>query len=156
MTNRPLTPDETRVLQKRKDGFEEFYEQMMPTLVDFMKRLELEPSHEVLLQAEVFLPKLSQTLEPMKVEGPEDRIWLITRLGYFVGEYCVQKYSGCWFVNDIVDSSYFGRYVVGQFARLKNQNAMVDPFLVAQEYVDTRHAPLIQLVQEVDSELIRA
>jgi hypothetical protein len=70
---------------------------------------------------------------------------LITRLGYFVGEYCVQKYSGCWFVDDLGGSRYFGRYVAGRFASVANESAMVDPFLVAQEYVDTRRASLMQI-----------
>ena len=103
MTSRPLTPEETGLLEKRRSGFDEFYGQLMPALVGFMKGLGIEPAHEVLKQAEAFLPKVSETLEPMKVEGPEDRTWLIARLGYFVGEYCVQKYSGCWFVNDVAD-----------------------------------------------------
>jgi hypothetical protein len=149
-----MTSEEMLLLEKRKAGFEQFYNELMPMLVDFIGKLGVNPAHEVLRHADQFVQYLNQALRSMAVTNDEDRGWLLTRMGYFIGEYFVQKYGGCWFVNEIQGSRYFGRYVVGRFARLNDSIPMLDPFLVAQTYVDTpipRH--LEKLLAEVDAEL---
>jgi hypothetical protein len=60
------------------------------------------------------------------------------------GEYFVQKFHGCWTLNDIPGSRYFARYVVGQFQAAKNLQMMLDPFDMAIEYVD---APIPRQLQ---------
>ncbi|UQV44283.1 hypothetical protein KIV45_20940 [Janthinobacterium lividum] len=86
----------------------------------------------------------------MAVADPADRQWLIARVGYFAGEVLVQQYGGCWYVNEVVGSRYFAHYVVGKFVGIDNATMMVDPFELAQVYVDTP-APraLIPLLAEV-------
>lgn len=65
----------------------------------------------------------------------DNRAWIVARMGYLIGEWLVQRFGGCWFVNDIPDSRYFARYGAGRFARIRNQNATVDPMAVADAYV---------------------
>jgi hypothetical protein len=145
------------LLQKRKGEFEDFYKGLIPALVEFVGRLGVQPSHEVLNQAVGFAPHLESALKDLKVEDEQDRIWLLTRIGYFVGEYFAQKHGGCWYVNEIEGSRYFARYVVGRFARLKNPASMLDPFEVARVFVDTPPPRHLQgLLSEVDGELQRA
>jgi hypothetical protein len=152
-----MTPEELHLLEKRKAGFEEFYKELFPVLVDFVGKLGIKPSHEVLKHAPQFVPYLELALQNMAVTDEADRIWLLARMGYFVGEYFSQKYRGCWFVNEVAGSRYFGRYVVGRFARLGNQALMLDPFQVAQTYVDTpMPRSLGNLLVEVEGELSQA
>ena len=114
----------------------------------------IQPAHQVLKQAAQYVPYLSRALEQMAVNGEQDRIWLLMRLGYFIGEYFVQQYGGCWYLNELAGSRYFGRYVVGRFSRLGDAAAMIDPFLVAQVYVDTPvPRQLEKLLAEVEVEL---
>jgi hypothetical protein len=66
---------------------------------------------------------------------PEDRVWTLTRLGYFIGELLIQRLGGCWFLNEIPDSRSFLRYVVGRFTSIRNPHAMSDPFFVADVFL---------------------
>lgn len=150
-----MTSDEMILLEKRKQGFDKFYAELIPTLVEFVGNMGVSPAHEVLKNAVQFAPYLDRALENMAIADEQDKIWLLTRMGYFVGEYFVQKYGGSWYVNEIEGSRYFGRYVVGNFSRLDNAALMLDPFLISQVYVDEalpRH--LEKLLAEVDAELI--
>lgn len=149
-----MTSEEMLLLEKRKAGFDQFYQELMPVLVDFAGKLGINPAHEVLQHAGQFAPYFDQALQSMVVANEQERFWLLTRIGYFIGEYFAQKYAGCWYVNDIQGSRYFGRYVVGRFSRLSNPRAALDPFLIAQAYVDApvpRH--LVKSLAEVDTDL---
>lgn len=118
--------------------------------------MRVEPAHEVLNNAVYFAPYLGRTLQEMPVQSPQDRAWLLMNLARYIGEYFVQKYGGCWFVNDIAGSRYFARYVAGRFARLGNMNAMIDPFEAAQAFVDTPvPRDLEALLQEVNAGLLQ-
>ncbi|WP_426321947.1 hypothetical protein [Pseudoduganella sp. R-43] len=132
-----MTAQDMATLEKRKAGFNEFYGELMPVLVDFVGKLGIQPAHEVLNHAAQFAPYVEQALQDMLVADEGDRAWLLTRMGYWVGEYFVQEFGGCWFVNDIPGSRYFSRYVVGKFAKAKDQAMMIDPFEIAASYVDT-------------------
>jgi hypothetical protein len=143
-----------KLLETRKAGFEEFYKSLIPSLIEFVSRLEITPAHEVLNHAVQYAPYLAASLNIMIVDEETDRIWLLTRIGYFVGEYFAQKYNGCWYVNDIPNSKYFGCYVVGQFALVNKPEIMIDPFQIAQSYVDTPpNRDFESLLAEVDREL---
>jgi hypothetical protein len=150
-----MTSEEKTLLESRKAGFDAFYKELIPVLVDFVGKMGIGPAHEVLNNAVQFAPYLDKALGNLAIEDEQDRIWLLTRLGYFIGEYFCQKYKGCWYVNEIQGSRYFGRYVVGQFAGLSNAALMLDPFHIAQAYVEEqtpRH--LDKLLTEVDAELV--
>ncbi len=149
-----MTPEDNELLKKRIDGFDEFYEALIPSLVEFVELMGIQPAHEVLRNAVSFAPLLDKALESMAFADHQERNWLLLRVGQFIGEYFVQKYSGCWYVNQIPDSRYFGRYVVGQFASLGNMAPMLDPFQVAQCFVD-RSVPraLVSILNDVDAEL---
>jgi len=144
-------------VEKRKGEFEAFYNGLIPSLVEFVDRLGIKPAHEVLNHAIQFAPHLNAALRELRIENEQDRIWLLTRVGYFVGEYFAQKHGGCWYVNDLEGSRYFGRYVVGRFTSFQKATLMLDPFELANRYVDSpppRH--LEQLLEEVDAELRKA
>jgi hypothetical protein len=149
-----VNSEKVLLLEKRKAGFDVFYQELLPTLVDFVGKMGINPAHEVIKNATKFAPYLDSALQNMEVEDDQDRIWLLTRIGYFIGEYFAQQYGGRWYVNEKLDSRYFGRYVVGQFCSLSNPALALDPFEVAQEYVDSpfpRHLDL--LLKEVDAGL---
>lgn len=122
-------------LEKRRAAFGQFYQEMMPVLVDFVGKIGINPAHEVLNHAVEFAPFVANAIDRMEVRQEDDRIWLLTRLGYFVGEYFAQKYRGCWYVEDRPTSDNFTRYVVGRFDGFKD--AVIDPFEIAREYVDS-------------------
>lgn len=150
---RELTPEEQAELARRQQQFEPFLEERMPVLTDFISALELPDAALVLVDADQFLHPLSQCVQYEEIAAA-DRTWLLTRLGYFIGEWLVQRFGGCWFLDEIPESRYFLHYVVGQFTQLANRQTMLDPFQVAADLVDTP-APreLAQLLDEIESEL---
>lgn len=149
-----MSPIDISILENRKSDFDGFYENLIPALVEFIGRLGIQPAHEVLNNAVQYVPSLSLALRDLKVDDEEDRIWLITRVGYFIGEYFSQKYGGCWYVNEVEGSRYYARYVVGNFSRAKNDAIMLDPFEFAQAYVDTKEPRHLEgIISEVEGEL---
>ncbi len=131
-----MTPAQIALFAERKANFNTFYENLIPTLVDFIKHLEIIDAHNVLRQAFLFVSDLDLFFKNIMITDEEDKIWLLTRIGYFVGEYFAQKYQGCWIVCEIPESKYFGRYVIGEFSGL-DENKILDPFEVAKTYVNT-------------------
>lgn len=149
-----MSLDTSLQLERRKAEFDQFFQDLMPKLVDFVGRLGIHPPHEVLKQAARYLPYVDRACSDMTYSNPDERAWLLARIGYFIGEYLVQQYGGCWYVNDIEGSKYFARYVVGKFTVLNSPLPMVDPFSVAQQYVDTPvPRKLEELVAVVTAEL---
>jgi hypothetical protein len=149
--------EQTVLLEKRKAGFGQFYQQLIPALVEFMDKLGIQPAHEVLKQAVQFGPPVERAVRDLVVKDGQDRTWLLARMGYFIGEYFAQKYGGAWYVNEIEESRYFARYVVGKFNGLHDPKPMIDPFQIAQTYVDTPPPRTLEkLLAEVDAELTRA
>jgi hypothetical protein len=149
-----MSREETVLLEKRKAEFAQRYQELIPALVDFVEKLGIQPGHEVLKHAVEFAPPLERALRDMKVADDPDRVWLLARMGYFIGEYFAQKYAGAWYVNEIPGSRYYARYVVGRFAALNDPKPMIDPFEIARVYVDTPPPrTLTPLLAEVDAEL---
>lgn len=140
-------------LEERLAKFDIFYEELIPALVEFVSRLGISPAHEVLNNATLYSEIIGNALNDIVIEN-EDRIWLISRLGFFIGEYYCQKFGGNWFVNDLKNSRYFAKYVVGKFSNGAKIHATIDPFDVAQTYVDTKPSRnLVDLLALVDEEL---
>lgn len=150
---RKLTSKEQQELSRRREGFKAFLAERMPVLADFMQSLELSDPALVLVDAATFLAPLENWMKAQVVQA-EDRVWILTRLGYFIGEYLIQRRGGCWFLNELPDSKYFGKYVVGRFARARNSNAMVDPFVVANAYLaDRATVKLSAVLGQVEHEI---
>lgn len=149
-----MTMEDVQLLRKRQSEFSDFYEELLPALVDFMGRIGIQPAHEVLKHAVQFEPYVSKATANFVVASEDDRTWLSAHMGYFIGEYFVQKYSGCWLVNDISGSRYFARFVVGKFNIPSQRALMLDPFEIATAYV-SEPAPraLGKLLAEVEREL---
>lgn len=131
-----MSPDQVKLLQKRMNDFEGFYKSLLPSLVEFIGLLGISPAHEVLKSAAQFSPLVERATQNMVSESEEDRVWLITRMAYFIGEVFVQRFGGCWFVDELPDTKYFAHYVVGKFGAGIKSNAMIDPFEIATVYVD--------------------
>ena len=136
MISRELSKSEKEELAIRKDRFDTFLEERMPVLTDFMTDLGFNEPHMVLINAELFISPLSDYLKNQEVED-EDRNWITTIVGYFIGEYFVQKYDGYWYLNEDPNSITFLKYVVGGFERLKS-NVAVDSFGVAYDFTNEK------------------
>ena len=148
-----MTPDESALLARRKTRFDQFYQEMMPVLVDFIQRLGQDQSHTVLHDASRFLGVIDESFK-YDLISTEDRSWFMTRIMYFVGEYFVQNFGGHWLVNDTPGSRFFARYVVGGFGTRAIPNGQIDPLEVATSYTDSP-APrdLVGLIASVEREL---
>jgi hypothetical protein len=150
---RALTPKETEELERRRARFEQFLADRMPVLAEFAELLELQNPTMIVADPDLYLPSVDMYMR-RQVVLPEDRASVILVLGYLIGEVLVQRLSGGWLLNDIPDSRYFLRYVVGQFARAGNPNAMADPFEAAIIVIDEPSAGgLTAVVAEVERAL---
>jgi hypothetical protein len=151
---RQLTPDEREFLEGRLSGFDVFLEERMPVLAEFMGMLGLPDPALVLVHAEKYLPALDQWLQRQSISD-EDRTWLLTRVGYYVGEYFVQTLNGHWLVNENPETRTFARYVVGRFSKISNSNAMLDPFEVTADLLaEPPGRSLIQILTEIEQAIV--
>lgn len=149
---RQLTSEENKILAERKAKFDKFLNERMPVLVDFISALNIPSPHYVLLNAENFIDPLDSYLKNQTIEE-EDKNWLITRIGYFLGELFVQKFGGYWFINETPDTRTFLRYVVGGFGKT-NSNIAIDPFEIAKDYANELDGrSLKKYIEEIYSEL---
>lgn len=100
-------------------------------LHQFVEAIGGENACEVLSAPAKFLPLLEQSFNHRVVED-HNRVWLITGMGYFIGEYLLTAYDGCWQVDEDPRSTAFARYVVGDFSFPPRPGLSVDPFDIAQ------------------------
>lgn len=148
-----LTPDQRRLLKRRQARFDDFFYELAPVLVEFIRRLEMPEPERVMVNAASYLPDLDSWLQEQVVK-PDDEAWLMARLTYFIGEYYVQRLDGLWFVNEDPRSPLFARYVVGEFYRLSGSHVLFDPNDVAVLWLEQHPAKsLIQVLDGVDAEL---
>ncbi len=157
MPNRPLTPQEEEQRLRRAAGLDAFLQERMPVLADFAERLKLPSPAMIVANPAAYVPAIAAFMKDQEIADEADRVWALTRLGYLIGEVLVQRLDGCWFLNEIPDSRYFLHYVVGQFGRAKNGNAMVAPFDVADYFLRLPTGRDLQtLLTEVEGEIAAA
>ena len=150
---RALTKDESELIEKRKASIEIFLSEMYPVLVGFLKDLDAVNPHLVLQDPALFLDFLDEWLLQQDITS-KNRVWIHARLNYYIGEYFVQKYSGEWLVNEIPDSMFFGRYVIGKLENTNNPNSMIDPFEISKFYLDNHpRISLTDTLREAELEL---
>jgi hypothetical protein len=150
---RELTPDEIITKARRKAAFQQFVDERVPVLLELANSLQFAREDRIVLEPWLFLANLDTWLAEQEITA-EDRVWAVSRIGYWIGEAIVVRYDGRWFLNDIPGSRYFLRYVVGKCARLRNSNAMVDPLLVADSLLaEPPGRRLSKIMEEVCAEL---
>lgn len=135
MTDLFISEADNALLARRLAEFAVFKAERLPVLHQFVEAIGGENAYEVLIAPAKFLPLLEQSFNHLVVEE-HNRVWLITRIGYFVGEYLLTAYDGCWQVDEDPRSRAFARYVVGDFSYPPRPGLSVDPFDIAQRYVD--------------------
>ncbi|AHL32071.1 hypothetical protein CD58_03810 [Pseudomonas brassicacearum] len=140
------------LLARRVAGFDLFKAERMPVLHDFCKSLGFDEPHEVLNRPEKFLSTLDSGFMNAVI-SEENRVWLITRMGYYIGEYLVCLYDGLWLIDKDPSSPTFAKYVVGDFSFDGVIAKVVDPFEMAQCYVDTPVPRFLK--QEIEKKLVR-
>ena len=138
------------LLTRRIAEFETFRTERLPVLHEFCKGLGLDQPHEVLNEPQKFLPLLDRGFQHAVI-SEENRVWLVTRIGYYIGEYLISLQGGYWLVDKNPLAPSFARYVVGDFAKAGVKTKVVDPFEIAQRYATTP-APRF-LRQEIETAL---
>lgn len=141
-----------QLLARRKAGFSTFKSERLPVLHEFCTSLGFEQPHEVLNTPGKFLAQLDSGFRSAVI-SEANRIWFITRIGYYIGEYLATRYDGYWQVDEDPASPTFARYVVGGFSFDGVTTPMVDAMEMARQYADTP-APR-SLVQEIDKVLVK-
>ena len=140
-------------INERKSHFEKFREERLPVLHEFSKNLGFANPHEILLKPGMFLEALSNWLSEQEI-SEDNKVWLATRVGYYIGEYFVVTYDGCWSVCETSSSRYYGRFVVGEFSAFNNPAALLDPIEAAMHFVnEPKGRSLSNLVSEITESL---
>lgn len=113
MDDSSSTPEQW--LARRKAGFSAFKSERLPVLHEFCTSLGFEQPHEVLNTPGKFLAQLDSGFRSAVI-SEANRVWFITRIGYYIGEYLATRYDGYWQVDEDPASPTFARYVVGGFS----------------------------------------
>ena len=150
---RDLTVEETEQLEQRRARFDQFLSERLDLLTAFAQALDLAHPPKIVAEPEHFLPAIDLFMRQQVVD-PADRTWIRARLGYFLGELLAQRLRGAWLVNATPESRSFLRYVVGNFSSLRNRQAMVDPFQIADAFLNEPPGrSLSRVVQQIEEEL---
>jgi hypothetical protein len=132
---REPTDEEAKKLSARRATLNDFVQEGWEVLIDFVEALGIPEPGMVLRVADEYVAPVDRWLRD-QVIGADHRIWLLPRVGYFIGEVLIQRFSGSWFIDDDPDSPYFAHYVVGRFTSLPNPLVKIDPLAVASNLVD--------------------
>jgi len=141
------------IIEERKEMFGKFVEERLPVLHEFAQDLKFENPHEILTNPKSFLAPIDQWLAPQQIDE-EDVFKIVTKLGYFIGEYFAVEYNGCWSVCESKVSRYHGQYVVSQLSGFSNPAAQLNPLDAALKVVKMpKGRSLINVVKEIEISL---
>lgn len=141
-----------QLLARRKAGFAAFTSERLPVLHEFCTSLGFEQPHEVLNTPWSFLAQLDSGFRSAVI-SQANRVWFITRIGYYIGEYLATRYDGYWQIDEDPASPTFARYVVGDFSLDGVITPMIDPMEMARVYADTPTPR--SLAKEIDKVLVK-
>jgi len=137
--------DAIEVLEKRRAAFDSFRKERLPVLHKFSEAMGFENPHEILIFPKIFVGPIGDFIDS-QVVSEANRVWLITRLGYFVGEIFSKEMNGFWMLDERMESETFSRYVIGD-----DDKIIIDPFRFSQEYVDS--APPRNFAKNIEVEI---
>lgn len=146
------------LIEQRKAGLDQFIAESHPVIVDFAERLEHPNPSTVLSDDKEMSYLIGMIHEFMSEElvDEETHNWITTRIGYTLGEYFIQKYSGYWQVNQNANSPQYGHYAVfATSPRDEYKVYPIDTFEAAHEYVSQEpERDLISLIEEIEKMLV--
>lgn len=150
---RVLSSSESQKLENRRRQFGAFCQEIAPVLSDFADRLGLPNPETITANPEAFLEPIEAFMKDQQITD-ENRIWIVARLAYFIGQTLIQRLGGEWKLNEHPDSRFFLRYVVGQIPGVANPNATVDPFMVANTFLaEPPGRSLTRIISEAEHEI---
>src|SRR5450830_1001281 len=148
-----LSNEQEQLLQQSQAGFDAYYDALGTSLVNFVERLGIQPAHEVLTNAAEYLPYIDAAMRTIVIRD-ESWQWVKTMLGYFIGEYFVQQYAGCWYVETRAESPHFCRYMVGGFEHGLPLDAAIDPEALALAFLgQSAQRELAKLIEDAQTRL---
>lgn len=148
-----LSKEQELRIAESQAGFDTYYDALGSALVNFVERLGIQPAHEVLSNAAEYLPYIDAAMRTIAIRD-ESWQWVKTMLGYFIGEYFVQQYTGCWYVETRPESPHFCRYMVGGFEQGLPLDAAIDPDEVALAFLSGPvPRELAQLIEDRQAQL---
>jgi len=127
---------EEQLLKRKTAGFPKFHAERIPVLREFAEDIDLPNPTGIVDSPYAYVAGIEGFMRDQVVED-DDWVWILTRIGYFIGEVLAKQLGGRWFVNDTYGMPTFARYVVGEFSGIANRNALIDPFEVAIDYLRT-------------------
>lgn len=148
-----LTTEQEEQLQRSLAAFDVYYDELGGALVGFVERLGMQPAHEVLGNAAEYLPYIDAAMRTIAIRD-ESWQWVKTMLGYFLGEYFVQTYAGCWYVETRPQSPHFCRTMVGGFETGLPLDAAIEPEALALAFLaEALPRELARLVSDTEAGL---
>jgi hypothetical protein len=149
---RELSGSEASLIEERRKGLAPFVGESLPVLFDFLRVLGFDDPRSVTINAQPFVAGVDSWLRFQDVRS-EDRIWIITRIAYLLGELFRQRYHGRWVLDEDAASVYFLQYVIGDFPP-PLQRARISPAGLAANYVDApSRRSLVDIVSDVDTQV---
>jgi hypothetical protein len=104
-----------------------------PVLIDLAEALEWPTPEKIVQDPWAYLEQMDGWFGWQEIPA-EDHAWAVARVGYWIGEALAVRFEGEWFLNELPDTRFFLHVVVGRFRQLRNQDAMVAPMDVANQY----------------------
>lgn len=150
---RPLTREEQQQLERARDRLPQIQAEFWPMLSDLFGKLGLNPPPRDVRAATWYLPAFEQWISAQTI-SPNDAPWITARVAGFLGELLVERWQGTWYVNDLPDTHFFARIVVGRFPGIANPHAMVDPYSAALSFVSSPPGrSLTRILSEIERDL---
>ena len=115
-SSRELTSEEQSTLDRRLAALAEMDAERPQILMGFAETIELESPDVMFDSPDAAMGAVAEFLRDLEVTR-ENQVWLITRVGYFIGHLFATEFHGRWSVDPLPSSRYFLRIVVGDALR---------------------------------------
>jgi hypothetical protein len=135
---RPLTHEERATLNRRNDAFPAVIADIPRFITELAAGVGFPELGLHMDRYDELLVRVDEALRDLDVESLEEGryLWLLTRIGYFVGELLAQRYHGHWMLQTDPGADFFLRYVVDGFEPPSKTRAIVDPMHLAENVLN--------------------
>jgi hypothetical protein len=131
---RPLTSEERATMNRRKDDFPEVMADIPRMIKELADGVGLQGPGVPVERFDELLTRVDEAIQDLDTQSLDEEayLWLLTRLGYFAGEFLARRHQGHWMLQTDPDADFFLRYVVSGFEGPLGANTTVDPMHLAE------------------------
>lgn len=131
---RPLTNEERATMNRRNDDFPEVMADIPRMIKELADGVGLPGTGSPMERFDELLARVDEAIRDLDIQSLDEEayLWLLTRLGFFAGEFLARRHQGHWMLQTDPNADFFLRYIISGFEEPLGGNTSVDPMHLAE------------------------